>query len=135
MQLITYLSFDGRCEKAFKFYEKCLGGKIEMMMPYTGTPAEAHVPADWAGKIMHAHLQIDGASLMGSDAAPQHYSPMKGSSLSIQVDGAANAERIFKAMSENGNVTMPLEKTFWAARFGMFHDQYGISWMVNCEKE
>ena len=135
MQLVTYLTFDGRCEEAFKFYEKCLGGKIEMMMPHAGTPAEAHVPAEWKDKVMHAHLRADGASLMGADAPPGRYSPMKGASVSVLVDGLANAEKVFKALAENGTVTMPFEKTFWAPGFGMLQDRYGIAWMVNCEKE
>ena len=73
MQVNPYLLFNGTCEEAFKFYEKCLGGKIDVIMKYTGTPAEAHTPAEWRDKILHAHMTVDGSVLMGSDAPPGHY--------------------------------------------------------------
>jgi PhnB protein len=133
MQFNSYLHFNGRCEEAFKFYEKVLGGKIEAMIPHEGTPAEQHVPAEWRKKIMHARLVVDGQSLMGSDAPPQHYHQPQGFSVNISVKNPADAERIFKALAEKGKITMPLEKTFWAQRFGMVADQFGIPWMINCE--
>jgi len=134
MSLNPYLTFNGNCEAAFKFYERVLGGKIEAMMPHAGTPAEGHVPPEWNSKIMHARLNIDGDLLMGSDAPPQHQEPMKGFSVSLQVKEPKEAERVFKALSEGGAVKMPLEETFWAARFGMLVDRFGTPWMVNCDK-
>ena len=133
MQLNAYLLFNGQCEAAFKFYEKCLGGKIEAMMVHAGTPAEQFVPAEWRNKILHARLTVGDAVLMASDAPPGRYEKPKGFSVSVQVKDPAQAERIFKALSEGGTVTMPMEKTFWAERFGMLVDQFAIPWMVNCE--
>ena len=134
MQLNPYLTFDGRCEEAFKFYAKSLGGKIEALMPHAGTPAEQHTPAEWRNKIMHARMTIDGQVLMASDAPPGHYQPPKGISISLQIKEVKEAERAFNALAENGTIQMPIQETFWAARFGMLTDQFGIPWMINCEK-
>jgi PhnB protein len=134
MQMNNYLYFNGNCEAAFKFYEKCLGGKIEAIMTHEGTPAANNVPAEWAKKILHARLVAGDAVLMASDAPPEHYSKPQGFSININVADPAEAERLFKALSEGGNVIMPIAETFWAVRFGMFTDKFGIPWMVNCEK-
>ena len=134
MQLNPYLLFNGQCEAAFKFYEKILGGKIVAMMSHEGTPAAEHVPPDWRKKIMHARLSIGDVLLMGSDAPPDRYEPMKGFSVTIGVTDPREAERIFHALAENGTVRMPIEKTFWAVRFGMLVDQFGTPWMINCEQ-
>jgi PhnB protein len=134
MQLNPYLTFNGQCEAAFKFYEQCLGGKIVAMVPHAGTPAEEHVPAEWRNKILHASLTIGNEVLMGSDAPPDRYEESKGFSVTLGVNDPAEAERIFNALAEKGTVQMPLEQTFWAARFGMLVDRFGIPWMINCEK-
>ena len=134
MQLNSYLLFGGQCEAAFKFYEKCLGGKIEMMMPHEGSPAEAQTPPEWKKKIMHARMSIGDAVLMGSDAPPGHFEKPQGFSVNIGLKDAVQGERIFNALSENGTVKMPFQQTFWALRFGMLVDQFGTPWMVNCEK-
>lgn len=134
MSINPYLFFNGNCEEAFKLYEKVLNGKIEAMLPHTGTPAEAHVPKEWGNKIMHASMKIGDDVLMASDAPPPHQGPMSGFSVSLQVKDPKEAERVFKALSEGGVVKMPLEETFWAARFGMLVDRFGTPWMVNCDK-
>ena len=134
MQMNPYLTFDGRCEAAFKFYEKVLGGKIEAMIPHEGTPAAEHVPADWRKKIIHARLILGDKVLMGSDAPPDRYEPMKGFSVTLGIDDPAEAERVFHALGENGTVQMPIQQTFWAARFGMLVDKFGTPWMINCEQ-
>jgi PhnB protein len=133
MQLNPYLVFPGQCEAAFKFYEQCLRGKIEAMIPHAGTPAEGHVPPEWAKKILHARLRVGDEVLMGSDAPPDRFEAPKGFSVSLQVKDPAEAERIFHALADNGTVRMPLQQTFWAVRFGMCVDRFGIPWMVNCE--
>jgi PhnB protein len=136
MQLNPYLVFDGRCEQAFKFYAKVLHGEIAAMLPHEGTPAEAHVPAEWKKKIMHARLTVGGQVLMGSDAPPDRYDGgMKGFSVTLGVDEPKEADRIFNALAEKGKVTMPIQETFWARRFGMLTDQFGTPWMINCEKK
>ncbi|HEX4489120.1 MAG TPA: VOC family protein [Terriglobales bacterium] len=134
MKLNNYLYFNGDCEAAFKFYEKVLGGKINAMMPHAGSPAENSVPKEWAGKILHAHMTIGESVLMASDAPPNHYEKPQGFSINIPAADVAEAERVFKAMSEGGKIVMPIAETFWALRFGMFNDRFGIPWMVNCEK-
>lgn len=133
MQLTTYLNFNGQCEAAFKFYEQCLGGEIEEMFTHRETPAAEHVPEEWQDKIMHARLVVGDAVLMGSDAPPEHYEEATGFSVSIQIDDPGEAERVFQALAEGGEVRMPIQETFWAARFGMVTDRFGTPWMVNCE--
>jgi PhnB protein len=133
MQLNPYLLFNGDCEAAFKFYEQHLGGKIENMMTHAGTPAEAQTPPEWRDKILHARMTVGDNVLMASDAPPGHYQAPQGFSVSLNLKDAAEADRIFAAMSKNGKVTMPIQKTFWASRFAMFTDSFGIPWMINCE--
>jgi len=134
VQLITYLNFDGRCEEAFNFYQRVLGGKIEAMVNHEGTPAAQHVPPEWRKKIMHARLNVDGQVLMGADGPPNVYSIPKGFAVSVQAKDAGEAERLFSGLAEHGKVEMPLQQTFWAKRFGMLRDRYGIPWMVNCDE-
>ena len=135
MQLNTYLVFNGQCEAAFKFYEQVLGGKILAMFTHDGTPSAAQVPKEWLNKIMHVTLKAGDSILMGSDAPPDRYQQPKGFTVNIGIDKVADAERIFQALSENGTVVVPIQKTFWAERWGMVTDQYGTPWMVNCEGE
>ncbi len=133
MQINPYLSFTGQCEAAFKLYERVLGGKILSSFRYGGSPMADQAPPGWDDKIMHATLSVDGGVIMGSDVAPAQYKPMQGISMSISVTDPAEAERIFQALADNGQVQMPIQQTFWALRFGMLVDQYGTPWMVNCE--
>jgi PhnB protein len=134
MQLNPYLSFDGRCEAAFRFYEKALGGKISALVTYGETPMKDRMPAEQHGRIAHARLTVGDQVLMGGDPPPQQYQPAKGMTVMLGVDDPAEAERVFKALSEGADVTMPIAETFWARRFGMLVDQFGIPWMVNCER-
>ena len=133
MQLNPYLTFKGQCEAAFTFYEQCLGGKIVAMVPHEGSPMADKVSADWRKKIMHARMTVGDKVLMGSDAPPDHYQEPKGISVTLGIEEPAEAERVFHALAKNGTVQMPIQKTFWATRFGMLVDQFGIPWMINCE--
>lgn len=133
MPLNPYLLFNGNCETAFKYYEQHLGGKIELIMTHAGTPAESQVPPAWRDKVLHARMTVDGAVLMASDAPPGSYQQPQGFSISLSTEDVAEADRLFQVLSENGTVSMPIQKTFWAARFGMVTDQFGIPWMVSCE--
>ena len=134
MRLNPYLTFNGQCEAAFKFYEQCLGGKIEAMLTHEGSPITDQVPSEWRNKILHARLAVGDAVLMGSDAPPECYEKSQGFSVSLQIADPGEAERIFRALAEKGTVRMPLQQTFWAARFGMLVDRFGIPWMINCER-
>jgi len=133
MQLNTYLSFNGNCEEAFNLYAKCLNGKIEFMMKNSESPMADKTPPELKDNVMHATVRFGDQTLMGADAPPQYYSKPQGFSVSINVKDIAEAERIFRELSPGGNVKMPLEKTFWAERFGMFIDRFGTPWMINCE--
>ena len=133
LQVTPYLSFKGDCESAFQLYEQCLGGELGTLFRYGGSPMSHQVPADWQDKVMHGSLTIGELVLMGADVAPQSYEPPKGFSLSIQIKSSAEAERIFEELRRDGQVVMPLEKTFWAERFGMVVDRFGIPWLINCE--
>ena len=132
MQVNPYLFYNGNCEAAFKFYEKAIGAKIEVLMVHEGSPAAEHTPPEWQKKIIHAKISIDGEVLMASDAPPGHFHQPQGFSVSLTVEDPADAERKFRALSEGGSVNMPFGKTFWAKGFGMCVDQFGIPWMVIC---
>ena len=132
MELSPYLNFNGQCAAAFRFYERCLGGKIVMMQTHGESPMKDQVPSDWRDKVIHARLVVDGHALMGSDAPPDQYERPQGISVSISV-APADAERIFNALAEGGNVSMPFQKTFWSPGFGMVVDRFGTPWMVNSE--
>jgi len=134
LQINPYLSFKGECEAAFKFYEQCLGGQLGAIFRYGGTPLAGQVSADWSDKVMHGNLTLGDQVLMGGDVAPDRYEEPKGFSLSIQIKSTADAERIFRELGKDGRIVVPLEKTFWAARFGMLVDRFGIPWLINCEE-
>lgn len=134
IQLTPYLSFNGQCEAAFKFYEGCLGGKIECIMPYESRSAEYPVPAEWRTKILHVTLRVGDQVLMGADAPPDRYQKPQGFSVTLGLKDQAEAERIFKALAEKGTVEMALQETFWAVRFGVLVDRFGIPWTINCER-
>jgi len=134
MQLNPYLLFNGQCEAAFKFYEQCLGGKIDGMMTHGESPMSQQVPPEWRNKIIHARMVVGDKVLMGSDVPPGHYEEPKGFSVSLSVKEPAEADSVFHALAQKGKIQMPIQKTFWSVRFGMLVDQFGIPWMVNCEQ-
>jgi PhnB protein len=129
----TYLNFKGDCAEAFRFYERCFGGKIEFLQTFGESPMKDSVRPDEYGLVMHVTLKVDGDTLMGSDAPPDRYEAPQGMHVSVHPKTYADAERIFNELSADGNVEMPFQKTFWSAGFGMTRDRFGIPWMVNCE--
>jgi PhnB protein len=133
MRMTPYLSFKGDCEAAFKFYERCLGGQLGAIFRYAGTPLANQVPPEWSDKVMHGSLNVGDQVVMGGDVAPDRYEEPKGFSMSLHIKSTADAERVFHELAEGGRVVMPLEKTFWAALFGMLVDRFGIPWLINCE--
>jgi PhnB protein len=134
MQLNTYLIFNGDCEEAFKFYELALGGKIEAMVSSVGTPMEQQVPPERRNKILNARLILGDGILLGMDAPPERYQQPKGFFVILQINEPAEADRLFHALEESGKVEMPIQKTFWATRFGMLVDRFDIPWMINCSQ-
>jgi PhnB protein len=133
VQISPYLSFKGQCEAAFTFYAQSLGGQLGPLFRYGGSPMANSVPDDWQDKVMHGSVTVGEHVLMGGDVAPPLYGEPQGFSLSLQITSVAEAERVFHALCEDGRVTMPLQETFWAARFGMVVDRFGIPWLINCE--
>jgi PhnB protein len=135
MKINPYLFYNGNCEAAFKFYEKALGAKIEMMLRNEEAPESMPSPPERKKQIMHARMSIDGEVLMASDAPPDRFHKPQGFAVSLTVGDLSEGERRFKALSEGGNVNMPFGKTFFSKGFGMCIDQFGIPWMVNCPLE
>jgi PhnB protein len=134
MQLNPHLTFNGQCEAAFKFYEKCLGGKIVVMMMYGDSPMAEQTPLAWRKKIIHATLALDGHRLTGGDVRLESYQKPRGFSVFLEIGAAAEAERIFNSLAQNGTLQVPLQETFWALRSGMLIDQFGTPWLINCGK-
>jgi PhnB protein len=130
--LNPYLTFDGRCRDAFELYARVLRGKIEAIFTHAESPMADQAPPAWRDKVMHARLVAGDQVLMGSDATERYERPA-GFSVTIGVGEPAEAERIFRELSEGGTVGMPMQQTFWALRFGTLTDRFGIPWMVNCE--
>jgi PhnB protein len=116
MSLNPYLYFDGQCEEAFKFYEKCLGGKITFMMTWEDSPMPGQAPPGWSKKILHAGLASGDGVLEGCDAMPGEYKKPQSFCVMLRPKDAAEAERIFTALAENGTVQIPFGETFWALR-------------------
>jgi len=134
MKLNPHLAFNGQCEEAFKFYERCFGGKITVMMTYGDSPMAEQVPPAWRGKILHATVTLGDYRLTGGDVPPESYQKPQGFSVLLNVDHAAEADRIFTALAEKGVVEMPIQETFWALRFGMLVDRFGTPWLIQCGK-
>lgn len=127
-----YLFFGGRCEEALEFYRTALGAEVQMLMRYKESPEQQRpVPSCFDDKVMHASFRIGETIVMASDGMCDGKPTFEGFSLSIDVSDAAEADRVFAALSEGGLVTMPLEKTFWAPKFGMLTDRFGVGWMVS----
>jgi PhnB protein len=133
MQSNTYLFFDGECQAAFKFYEQCLGGKIDEMMTYGDAPLSEEIPSEQRDRIMHANLTVGGMVLMGSDTPPDGFKKPQGFSVNLLFDDLVEAERIFQKLAENGTVNMPFQETFWSTGFGMLVDRFGTPWMINVQ--
>ena len=138
MNFTPYLNFDkGQCREAMTFYQRVLGGELSPFMTFGETPAAADVPPELHTHVMHSCLTLDGQSLMGSDSTPFcPYEGVKGMSVALNFKGEAKAEKIFAALSEGARkIDMPLQETFWAARFGSLTDRYGTPWLINADKE
>jgi PhnB protein len=134
VKLNIHLAFDGQCEAAFRFYERCLGGKIVTILRWADSPMAGQAPPGWGEKILHATLTVGDNSLAGSDSLPGQYEGAKGFHVLLGTNDPVEAEGIFQALSESGTVQMSLQKTFWAAAFGVVTDRFGISWEINCEQ-
>jgi PhnB protein len=133
MKMITYVNFPGNCMEALRFYEKHLGGKILMSMTFDQMPEPKDFPPGMEKSVLHAEISIGDTMLMASDGP--EVEPMRSAYLALSVDSNTEAERIYKALSDGGQVFMPLAETFFAHRFGEFRDRFGINWMVIHDRE
>lgn len=129
-----YLSFDGQCEAAFRFYEQRLGATRGPMFPYGDSPMAGDVPPGWETKVMHASITLGGVIVSGADAPPGRYEQPKGFRIFLEVDDPADTARLFDALAENATIEMPLQQTFWSLRFGVLTDQFGIPWTLGCAR-
>ena len=131
-EMNAYLIFDGTCREAMKFYAKCTGAEL-ILMPYSEAPG--NFPPEAKDRIIHAHLAKGQAMIMASDAMPgQPHIVGNNVWVAVKCESAEETEKLFAAFSENGRVVMPVGETFWAVRFGMLTDQFGVNWMFNFEK-
>ena len=131
--LQPYLFFGGRCEEAIEFYKTALGAEVMMLTRFKEAPEQGHpdMPECFQDKVMHATLKVGDSMVMASDGRCEGEANFEGFSLSVTVPDEEEAARIFAALSKDGLVTMPLEKTFWAPKFGMLQDRFGVGWMVS----
>lgn len=142
MQFTPYLNFDGTCAEAFEFYRDLFKGTILYQGTFADMPEGPHIPPEARGRIMHVHLQIGQQSLMGSDSMPGAseacaggYAKPQGLWVSIGVESPNEGRRVFDALSKEGQVAMPFQKTFWSEGFGMVTDRFGTPWMVNAASQ
>jgi PhnB protein len=131
MKLYTQLNFGGNCEEAFRFYEKHLGGKIEMMMNQSQAPG---APKGAGKAIIHARMDIGDTVLIGNDVPGSVFKSMRSVYMYLSLDSAKEAERVHRLLAEGGEIYMPMEETFYATRFSMLRDRFGVSWSIIHER-
>jgi PhnB protein len=130
MKLYTHLNFGGNCEAAFRFYEQLLGGRITAMMKVSDLPPGAPRPPGSADAVIHVSMQVADVALIGNDVPPEHFQPVRSSYLYLSVDSTEAAEKIFAALADGGQVTMPMSETFFATRFAQLRDRFGTLWTI-----
>ena len=130
MQIQPYLFFDGRCEEALEFYRRALGAEVPVLMRWKDAPDPAMAMPGAEDKIMHARFRVGETTVMASDGRSQGQPHFQGFALNLTAADEAEADRLFAAVGEGGQVQMPLAKTFFSPRFGMVADRFGVSWMV-----
>jgi PhnB protein len=133
MKITLHVSFPGNCEAAFRFYQSCLGGEITTLLTWGASPISGMVPAEWREKICHAALDLGTSVLAGVDPPPADYVRPGGFQILLEMEDIAKAEEVFKALGEDGTVTLPLQQTFWAERFGVLIDKFGVQWEIQSQ--
>jgi PhnB protein len=134
MKINAYLHFNGNCEEAFQLYAKVLGGNYQGVFKFGQSPMAGHYGKEWDEKVMHVSMNVGNQTLMGSDAPEPHFQKPQGYAVCLDCADAAEAERIYPALSEGGQIGMALQETFWAKRYAQFVDRFGTSWMINVSK-
>jgi PhnB protein len=135
MKVNTYLNYGGNCGEAFRFYEKELGARINMLMTHDQNPGPSRLSAELGKTVLHASITIAGTTIMASDVPPDRFQPIRSVYLSLSVDSDSEAERIYALLSEGGQVFMPIQETFFATRFAQLRDRFGTSWMIIHDKQ
>jgi len=130
MDVQPYLNFDGRCEEAIEFYRKALGAEVKMLMRFKDAPDQQGMSPGAENKVMHANIRIGDSDVLASDGRCLGQSKFQGIALSLWAKTEAEADRMFAALADGGQVQMPLAKTFFSPRFGMLADKFGVGWMV-----
>jgi len=130
MQFQPYLLFDGRCDEALDFYKRAIGADVKMVMRFKDSPDKSMCAPENADKVMHAQFRVGDTTIMSSDGRNTGKPKFEGFALSIEAKNEADADKKFAALSEGGQVTMPLAKTFFSPRFGMVADKFGVHWMI-----
>jgi len=134
MKLYTYLNYGGNCRQAFDFYAEHLGGKITMLTTHGEQPESNKVPPEWKNAVLHARIELGDTVLLGADVPPERFQPMRSAYLSLLTDSAAEADRIYTLLADEGQIFMPMAETFFADRFAMLRDRFGTSWMLLHER-
>ncbi len=131
MKLYTQLNFGGNCEEAFRFYEEHLGGEIALMMRQSDAPG---APASAGNAIIHARMNIGDTVLMGNDVPSSLFKPMRSAYMYLSLESAERAEAVYALLAQDGEIFMPMQETFYATRFSMLRDRFGVSWTVIHER-
>jgi PhnB protein len=134
MRLYTHLNFGGDCEEAFLFYEKHLGGRVTMMMKAKDLPPQAPRPSGSPDFVIHARLAVADVELVGNDVPSEHFKPIRSSYVYLAVDSSEDADRIYTALAEGGEVSLPIAETFFATRFAQLRDRFGVLWTILHER-
>jgi PhnB protein len=134
MVVQPYLFFDGKCEEALEFYKKAVGANVTALMRFKDSPSQEHNPPGSAEKVMHCNFSIGNSQIMASDGDCKDQMKSDGFALSITADNTDQAEKMFNGLKDGGHVTLPLTQTFFAKRFGMLKDKFGVHWMIMAEK-
>ena len=133
MNLSPHLVFDGQCQEAFTFYEQALGGEIVTMLTYGDSPMAEQVSPEWHGRIVHASMTLGDGVLSGVDALAEDFERPQGFYVLLHPDEPGESERVFHRLAENGQIRVPLQKTFWSPCYGVLVDQFGVPWEISCE--
>src|SRR5215510_12672523 len=128
------LIFNGECDAAFALYQECLGGTVTFRLTWRESPMADQASTDWQDKVLHATFTVGDTAFSGGDVLPGLYVRPQGFQIQLNLDDVATAERIFERFADGGTVTLPLQETFWAKRFGNVVDRFGIPWGINCEE-
>jgi PhnB protein len=132
MKTNTYVNFRGTCAEAFRYYEKHLGAKVGMLLTHAQSPEQSRLNPEWNDKVLHARISIGDTELMAADIP--NAEPMRSAYLTLRMDSDGEAERVFSALSDGGQVLMPIQETFFASRFAQVRDRFGINWMILHER-